>query len=148
MTSDDEQCEAEALDGQGRCQAIGEHEFHFCVSEEGELCWTDRGLYASRAAMEYFINKAKEKSMTDVDIALPQYQCHKRVWALRIQRVETDADGGTITPEEKGYAPFRVSFEYVQKHDPQVGGYWVQYEDGYQSFSPAAAFEGGYTRVG
>lgn len=28
-----------------------------------------------------------------------------------------------------------------------VGGYWVEYEDGYVSWSPARAFEGGYTKV-
>ena len=33
------------------------------------------------------------------------------------------------------------------KHDPQAGGYYVVYADGYQSFSPAQAFEEGYTRI-
>ena len=36
---------------------------------------------------------------------------------------------------------------YVEKHAPRVGGYFVRYDDGYESFSPAAAFEGGYTSV-
>jgi len=40
-----------------------------------------------------------------------------------------------------------VSAEFLAKHKPEVGGYWVQYADGYQSFSPAAAFEEGYTRI-
>jgi hypothetical protein len=30
---------------------------------------------------------------------------------------------------------------------PQPGGYFVVYKDGYKSFSPAKAFEEGYTRI-
>lgn len=56
-------------------------------------------------------------------------------------------ESAIITPEEGGYAPFTVDAAYVRKHQPQVGGYYVVYEDGYKSFSPAAAFEGGYTRI-
>lgn len=55
--------------------------------------------------------------------------------------------GAVITPVENGYAPFAVSPEYCRKHKPQVGGYYVRYKDGYESFSPAQAFEEGYTRV-
>ena len=51
------------------------------------------------------------------------------------------------TPEEEGYAPFKVDFEYMRKHNPQVGGYYVLYKDGYTSFSPAEAFETGYERI-
>jgi hypothetical protein len=57
-------------------------------------------------------------------------------------------DGGTtIVPADLGYVPFRVDAEYVRKHNPQAGGYYVVYQDGYKSFSPADAFEGGYTRI-
>lgn len=58
-----------------------------------------------------------------------------------------DAPGAIITPADEGYAPFGVSEEYVTKHNPQSGGYFVVYEDGYKSFSPAKAFEEGYTRI-
>jgi hypothetical protein len=37
-----------------------------------------------------------------------------------------------------------VSPDYIRKHNPQPGGYFVVYDDGYQSFSPAEAFEEGY----
>ena len=40
-----------------------------------------------------------------------------------------------------------VSQEYIDKHHPQEGGYYVQYEGGYESYSPAEAFESGYTRI-
>jgi hypothetical protein len=81
---------------------------------------------------------------------LPRYICNKQVWALKIKEITprwTDGTGAIITPEEKGYAPFEVSQEYMQKHQPRVGGYWVQYKDGYTSFSPAQAFEEGYVPV-
>lgn len=112
---------------------------------------------------------------------LPQYQCHKKVCALKIKaiaplpeepeyasavckgatafnsscgrcerchwRARNPVTSAMITPEEDGYEPFEVSGEYLVKHKPTVGGYWVLYADGYQSFSPAQAFEEGYSRI-
>jgi hypothetical protein len=52
-----------------------------------------------------------------------------------------------IMPEDSRYAPFAVDAAYVRKHKPEAGGYYVQYKDGYRSFSPATAFEEGYTRL-
>lgn len=89
---------------------------------------------------------------------LPRYQSHKKVWALKIAAIEFDIDkakaedretdsSAIITPAEEGYGPFKVDYAYVSKHNPQVGGYYVVYEDGYKSWSPAAAFEEGYTRL-
>ena len=87
---------------------------------------------------------------------MPQYQSHKKVSALKIAKIErhneNDPNAETngswmITPEEEGYAPFRVDQSYMAKHKPQVGGYYVVYADGYQSWSPAKAFEDGYTRI-
>jgi len=60
--------------------------------------------------------------------------------------VDEEVVGAFITPEEDGYATFPVSRKYVLKHNPQVGGYYVVYADGYKSWSPAQAFEEGYTR--
>lgn len=50
-------------------------------------------------------------------------------------------------PADEGYAPFEVSPEYIGKHSPVTGGYYVVYADGYISYSPAKAFEEGYTRL-
>ena len=52
-----------------------------------------------------------------------------------------------ITPLERDYGAFFVTAAYVNKHQPRVGGYYVQYADGYESWSPAEAFEEGYTRI-
>jgi hypothetical protein len=86
---------------------------------------------------------------------MPRYKSHKEVWALKIANIVRDGEGenretdgsATLTPAEEGYAPIRVTYDYLRKHNPQVGGYYVVYKDGYQSYSPAQAFEEGYTRL-
>ena len=79
---------------------------------------------------------------------LPLYQCHKQVRALKIQKVGALADGqGSLIPEDPRFNIIGVSKEYMDKHKPVDGGYYVQYENGYQSFSPAKAFEAGYSLV-
>jgi len=87
---------------------------------------------------------------------MPKYKCYKEVWALKIAKIvrdnedkpNTETDGtAIITPEEKGYAPFKVDAVYMAKHKPEVGGYYVVYKDGYKSYSPAKAFEEGYELI-
>jgi len=79
---------------------------------------------------------------------MPAYQSHKVVYALKIARIRVDENVGTwITPAEAGFAEFGVPLSYVTKHSPKVGGYYVVYEDGYKSYSPAKAFEDGYTAI-
>ncbi len=75
---------------------------------------------------------------------MPKYKCHKQVHALKIAEIKEGTDGAMITPADEGFAPFFVNGEYLKKHSPQVGGYYVVYKDGYKSFSPASAFESGY----
>lgn len=81
---------------------------------------------------------------------MPKYKCYKEVWALKIKQIEahkTEEDKYIITPEEVGLAPFIVPTDYIYKHSPEVGGYYVVYKDGYKSFSPAKAFEDGYQLI-
>jgi hypothetical protein len=79
---------------------------------------------------------------------MPRYKCHKEVWALKIRNVIPGIEGAaTIFPEDAGYAPFFADAAYIAKHNPQAGGYYVVYSDGYRSFSPASAFEEGYSKV-
>lgn len=76
---------------------------------------------------------------------LPLYKSHKLVRAAKVVDVITDVnsydysfklDTGDVVPPPKG------------KHDANpVGGYYVEYADGYTSWSPAKAFEEGHTRV-
>lgn len=82
------------------------------------------------------------------ETGMPKYQCHKQVWALKIKDVIEGEDGlDYIVPEDPRYGRVFVSVDYVLNHAPQAGGYYVVYEDGYKSFSPAEAFEAGYTRI-
>lgn len=95
---------------------------------------------------------------------MPQYQCHKKVWALKIKQVIVHAhpdpnyddkvwfaspefQGGHLFIEDDGFAPIAFDADWFRKHNPEIGGYYVVYEDGYKSYSPAKAFEEGYTRI-
>lgn len=81
-------------------------------------------------------------------IEMPRYRSHKVVHALKIREIhQREGGGATITPDEVAFAPFFVDAEYVRKHLPLPGGYYVVYPDGYKSWSPAEAFESGYTRI-
>ena len=81
------------------------------------------------------------------DSELPKYRCHKEVWALKIKSVRRGENGFWLNFEDDRYLPRNVTSEYFVKHQPQVGGYWVRYEDGYESWSPAEPFEAGYTLI-
>lgn len=52
-----------------------------------------------------------------------------------------------ITPVETRFAPFPVDADFMRRNKPEVGGYYVVYEDGYKSYSPAKAFEDGYSLI-
>ena len=87
-------------------------------------------------------------------IEMPKYKCNKEVWALKIKEVvdptgpnEETTGERQLVCENSIYAPITVHRDYVRKHNPQAGGYYVVYKDGYQSFSPADAFEDGYTLI-
>lgn len=93
-----------------------------------------------------------------VEIEMPRYKCHKEVHALKINGIELDivaanaegreTDGSAIlTPADGRYAPIRAPHDFVQRNKLIIGGYYVVYADGYRSFSPAEAFESGYTEI-
>jgi hypothetical protein len=90
------------------------------------------------------------------DAQMPRYKCHKEVYALKIKSIRTlpvrlgkilGEDGAYLTPMDGRYGEVYVDYEYLSKHKPQEEGYYVVYDDGYTSFSPAKAFEEGYTRI-
>lgn len=81
------------------------------------------------------------------------YQCHKVVKAAKILNI-LESMQSLIPPGKGGATLFldtnytlQVSPEFLAKHNPEIGGYLVRYEDGYQSYSPAKAFEEGYAPV-
>ena len=82
---------------------------------------------------------------------MKKYKCHKTVEAFKITAVDAPAftpikAGKFLRGEGITLARF-VHQDWVDKHDPQVGGYFIRYDDGYESYSPAEAFESGYTEI-
>lgn len=92
------------------------------------------------------------------EVKLPQYQCHKKVRAAKIGAIEHTGQPslwtlGLHVPEEaaplgRSLVAVEVDQSWIERFNPVVGGYYVVYEDGYASFSPAKAFEDGYTLIG
>jgi len=75
---------------------------------------------------------------------LPLYTCHKQVRAAKIDAV----DFASQTLGLENFGTVQLRHEFFARNKPQVGGYFVQYEDGYQSYSPKKAFEEGYALSG
>ena len=83
------------------------------------------------------------------------YTCHKRVTAMQIAAITTHVDDDTFVlhetvPNADGTTPgdwVLVSGDWMRRHKPSKLGYYVRYPDGYESYSPAAAFESGYIEV-
>lgn len=79
---------------------------------------------------------------------LPYYRCHKIVRAGFIVDVGPADFGNCFALTIQGLdEPILVSREFDNKHAPRPGTYYVLYEDGYQSISPAEAFEAGYREI-
>lgn len=86
---------------------------------------------------------------------MPKYKCHKEVHAIKIEDIvpqnwnkpNEETNGNYVLIVEKPFAPIEVDREWFTKHKPEGGGYYVIYADGYKSYSPAKAFEDGYTRI-
>lgn len=97
---------------------------------------------------------------------LSKYRSHKEVRAARIETVASESLSGaalsqaeppflvllsdpafTGPPDDTPMVRVDVTSEWMEKHSPQVGGYFVVYEDGYTSYSPAKAFVEGYALI-
>ncbi len=89
---------------------------------------------------------------------LPQYESHETVGALRIVQIMKLSNdltlridppkGWLIIPAERGFDAFEVDEKYMEKHQPQIGGYFIQYEGGSRSYAPADFFSKGYSLKG
>ena len=86
---------------------------------------------------------------------LPQWQSHKKVWGDKIVEVRKEDDnedqrlyrivwvltcGGIIHTSQA------LRLRVPTGTDP-IGGYYVLYSDGLESWSPKKAFEEGYTKI-
>lgn len=85
---------------------------------------------------------------------MQKFKCHKVVEAAKIIGVAANsAQPGALLHLSGEKVALALPPEWLQKHQPGsgiqsfTGGYLVVYDDGYTSYSPAAAFEAGYTAV-
>lgn len=81
---------------------------------------------------------------------LPRYRSHKAVRAAKIAAIEyhdNAEDSGFLLRFEGDVKPVLVTLGWSNRFNPKIGGYYVVYNDGYTSWSPAEAFEEGYTRL-
>lgn len=82
---------------------------------------------------------------------MPRYVCDKEfsdpekkeVGALKIAAVI----GDQIRFQDEGYSPIAVGGDYIEKHKPEHGGYYIAYEDGHAGYGPEEAFDRGYALV-
>jgi len=80
----------------------------------------------------------------EIAALLTTYKCHKEVKACKIEAVE-------MVPDKVGFIKLTIAngktleLDLDARPKPSVGWYFVLYADGYYSFSPASAFEEGYS---
>ena len=82
---------------------------------------------------------------------LVKYQSHKTVWAAKVVEINPvdagkDLCGFVWSLDNGGYVPVTKDLK-MRGGDYPIGGYYVRYEDGFESWSPAEAFEKGYSKV-
>lgn len=77
----------------------------------------------------------------------PQFRSHKIVRAVRIISTGSSPHGGLAAALESGENVVLDVDRCAQLRSAESGGYLVAYADGYVSFSPAKAFEEGYTAI-
>lgn len=75
---------------------------------------------------------------------LKKYTGTKTVAAFKIKYIEATGYGLAYHLYGVDNEMATVPESYIAKHEPKIGGYYVQYEDGYSSFSPAETFEKAY----
>ena len=82
-------------------------------------------------------------------VQLPQWKCHKLVYADKIVHISSNHPvfGVRWKLECGGIVQSDDVTELIKRGGPVVGDYFVEDEDGYKSWSPAKAFEDGYTRI-
>jgi len=87
---------------------------------------------------------------------MPRYKCHKEVEAIKIGAIEFAHDGSAkIAPasvhvKHGNFATddgYRQKFKAELHGHPEELGYYIKYNDGYESWSPTKAFEEGYTEI-
>jgi beta-lactam-binding protein with PASTA domain len=78
-------------------------------------------------------------------IELPSYTSHTDQTKVRAAKIAA-VNGVVLTLEDNTDTPFDVPMEYIHKHHPQEGGYYVVQGDGKLSYSAAEEFDKEYKR--
>ncbi len=96
------------------------------------------------------LTKFEEADMAE-GCTLPVYRCHKMVQAAKITKIDLHNQDDSIVKCATATLHFgligqsvTVDDSWLANHNPEEGGWFVVYDDGYQSYSPAKAFETGY----
>lgn len=112
----------------------------------------DKLSMAHPDAADIRIRTLRSEDTSGPSVQMTRWKCHKEVSAEKILHISdptepgNESDGSRILHFAGSFR--RVDRHYVQKHQPAVGGYFVVYDgDFYQSYSPAKAFEDGYTKL-
>lgn len=79
----------------------------------------------------------------NASIEMPCYQSHKKVHALKIKHIS----GKLMLFDDERYMPITASNSLFVRYTPVPGDYYIVYDDGYESISPAKVFEDGYTLI-
>jgi len=77
---------------------------------------------------------------------LPEYVSHKTVRAAKIMLMIILDNGNWLLVFGEIGSTIEKDQKWAARFAPATGGYYVAYADGYASFSPAKAFEEGYTK--
>lgn len=119
--------------------------------------WELEGYALYKAIHSIDVSTDKPSQDLLVPDGLDAYVSHKTVHAMRIEQIvdgQEEVNGevvgantrNLIGTDRDGDVIINTPIEWVNHFKPQVGGYFVQYQDGYASYSPAEAFEQGYTK--
>lgn len=95
------------------------------------------------------------ENQSQASVQLPTWKCHKEVWADSITFIEVHPDSGEHPIKDYSNtdwllacgARVYVTNQMISRGVPRIGDYFVKYKDSYESWSPAKAFEEGYTKI-
>jgi hypothetical protein len=93
-----------------------------------------------------------EQSSTYKLSQLPEYQSHKVVKGGVVTAIHSDTNPLKVNLSVRpgsgiNLITIQTDKTLIDKHKPEIGWYYVLYQDGYQSFSPPDAFVGGYQPI-
>lgn len=95
-----------------------------------------------------------EQTAPVVEVApaeFPRYKCHREVQAVKIKKItfrpSSTGPDVLIEPEDASHGSFSVPMEFINRHRPTPGMYYVKHSDGFESVSPASVFESGYEKI-